>query len=114
MPVPVATHRVQILRAATDPTTRDSFDGPTVFAPIARNVRAVIAAQSGSERTARAEAETRTAVLSCDEFDGQLTHLDRVSDDTGTVWRVLWAVWRAGLGLDHWEAGLVRYDGQEP
>lgn len=113
--IPVCTHRVSVLRAAEDLTARDSYDDPPTWEPLVRNLRAVIAGPSGSERTARAEAETVTASFQMDPSPGlELTHLDRLQDDAGTVWRISWCVYRTGLGLEHWTGGLVRYDGQEP
>ena len=113
MTLPLSTHRGTVLRA-DGLDERDSYDDPPTWTPVARNVRAVIAAPKGSERTARAEAETLDALLSMDPVDSGLTHQDRIQDDEGTVWTVTWAVYRTGLGLDHWAAGLARYHGQEP
>ena len=114
MSLPVATHRVTILRA-DDLVDRDSYDDPPTWTAVARHVRAVIGSPSGEERTGRAEAETVNVTAQIDPVDAGLRHLDRIQDDdSGTVWNVQWADWRQGLGLDHYTAGLVRYDGQEP
>ena len=114
MSLPIATRHVDVLAAVEDLTARDSYDDPPTWETLAGGVRAVIASSSGSERTSRAEAETVTATLSLDPFGHELTHLHRIRDDAGVVWQLTWAQYVPGLGLDHWQAGLVRYDGQEP
>lgn len=114
MTLPLATHRVTILRA-DGLDSLDSYDDPPEYLPVARGVRAVIGSPAGSERTARAEAETLDAVIELDPVGCGLSHQDRIQDDdSGTVWTITWAEWRPGMGLDHWTAGLARYHGQEP
>ena len=112
--IPICTHRVTVLAAAEDLTARDSYDDPPTWTTLAAGVRAVIAAPGGQERTARAQAETITASFQLDPFDGELSHLHRLQDDTGVLWEIVWTAYRPGLGLDHWTGELVRYDGQEP
>lgn len=112
--IPVATHRVAVLRTVEDVTARDSYDDPPVWETVATEVRAVIGSYRGNERTDRAQAETLTALLTMDPVPCGLTHLDRVVDAYGRTWQVSWATWRPGLGVDHWTAGLVAVEGQEP
>lgn len=110
MTLPFATRQVSILRAP-GLEALDSYDTTPDYLPVA-DVRAVISGPAGSERTSRAQAERVTAKLIADPCE--LTHLDRVRDDCGTVWLVEWVQESHGLGLDHVTAGLVRYDGQVP
>jgi hypothetical protein len=113
MSLPIATRTVTILRA-DGLEAHDSYDPAPDYRPLVSGVRAVISTPTGAERTSRAEAETVHAHLVLDPFDGQLTHLDRLTDDLGRTWRVEWVQEVTGMGLDHTAAGLVRYHGEQP
>lgn len=113
MTIPVTTSTVTIFRAA-GLDARDGLDPEPTYSAVARGVRAVISAASGSERTERASAETVTAHLTMDPHPAGLSHLDIVVDDLGRAWEVEWVQDVLGLGLDHVSAGLVRFHGEAP
>lgn len=80
---------------------------------IATGVRAQISSPSGRERVIGGSQEIVEFSLSCDPTD--LTHLDRVLDDTtGKVYEVMWATQRIGFGLEHTRAGLRAVEGVTP
>lgn len=112
MTLPLATRLITVLRA--DQTDLDDYDPEPVWSVVASGVRAVITQQGGLERTARGEAETLNATLTCDPIPAGLYHTDLIRDDAGVVWSVQWVQDVLGLGLDHVSAGLARYEGQVP
>ena len=73
----------------------------------ASGVRAVISTPNGSELPAPGGgAERVDAILLADSIVG-MAHTDKVTDDDGTVYEVVWVAQREGFGLEHTTAGLA-------
>lgn len=112
MSIPVATHRIDVLRTAkvseADPWERGVLD----TYPVAENVRAVISVPGGIGSSLAPDGrESVDYILLCDPCP--LGYLDVVEDrETGTRYSVKWAVPSPGLaGLASVKAGLSTYQG---
>lgn len=105
--IPLSTTTVTVEDAAT-PEPYET----TTYATRASGVAAHISGASGQERAGSDGVERIDAVLLADTT---VERGDRVTDETtGTVYRVVWATVRVGLGLDHTKAGLVAATGAVP
>lgn len=103
--IPLATTTITVRRpSGGDPTDAPSFDR------VARGVRAVISAPSGSQNVVGGNQEVVDAALSCDPTAIERT--DLIEDDTtGDTYAIVWARQRVALGLDHTTAGLRKVTG---
>lgn len=111
MSVPLATTTVTVREVPADPN-RDPYDAAPAAVTVASGVRAHISTSSGREQVAGGSQEVVTFRLSCDPFDGGLSHQATVEDEqTGEVYEVVWSVARFGIGLDHIQAGLRQVSG---
>lgn len=110
MTLPLALTTIEVQRPA-DNADLDPTSAPGTPVTVAAGIRAVISSPSGSTQASRGEQEVVEFRLSCDPVE--LLHTDRVRDETtGEVYLVTWARPRAGLGLDHVQAGLQQVRGE--
>ncbi len=110
--IPIAQGVVTVYR---DPAvgTRDDYDDSPAWARMGE-VRAVLGVDGGGTRNQRAQAETvRTSMIS-DVPPWGIRHTDLIVDWRGQAWAVEWVQATDGFGLDHCQAGLVRYEGVAP
>jgi hypothetical protein len=114
--IPYANTTVSVLRSSdSDLYTEPTYGGtPEAARGIAfSGIRASIGLPSGSERLAAGQQSQTTLTLICDEFDGQLSHLDGILDETtNIIYEVQWAHFYYGV-IPHWEASLLRTEGLE-
>jgi hypothetical protein len=116
MAIPFSTTTITIRRPSSEPPEGEDYvdplDAPGTPTVVASAVRAHISSPSGTENQTGGTQTVDQYRLDCDIFAGELRHTDEIVDDTtGLSFRVLWAMPRIGMGLDHIEAGLLRVEG---
>jgi|GEM_PF-3951816 len=105
MTIPFMTTTATVSRwSLTDPGTKTT---------VATLVPCVVGSVSGREVASykgSADAGFQEALTGKFVSDQAVAYNDLVADvGTGQEYRVVWAKYRMGLGLDHWEAGLADY-----
>lgn len=115
MSLPMATTTISILaNSVPSDDIEPTYEGntPTTRQTVATNVRATISLPRGIESLTQAEQTKLYYMLDCDEFNGELSHLNAVRDEnTNIVYEIQWAHWYSGLGIDHWQASIYRSEG---
>jgi hypothetical protein len=105
MSIPLNTTYITIQRA---PANTEPFDAEVPWDVVTEHVRAHISVSHGLEPVQAQE----VVAYRLDSDICDLQHLDRILDEkTSLVYEVRWVAARYGLGLDHMEAGLSRYEG---
>ena len=108
--IPISSTTITVRRYPID-IERDSYDALPPWETIATGVRAHISSPAGTEIVLGGTQSDVVFSLACDPVD--LQHIDQVVDDaTGTVYSVIWAAPRVGLGLEHVAAGLRQVLGE--
>lgn len=106
MTIPLATTTIAVYR----PADGDPYDTSSGLTLSASGVRAQFSSPGGSDAIVDGERVSVDMRLDCDVCD--IGYQDRITDEsTNEEWDVVWARLRAGLALDHIEAGVRRVQG---
>jgi hypothetical protein len=113
MTIPLSSTRITVTRSTgADQGTLDPYDSPApAIETVATGVRARVSEPTADTKLSGGQRVVWTARLVADPTD--IRAGDTVTDSEGTVWTVLWASERTGIGLDHTSAGLRMTEGAD-
>ena len=113
--IPFHTTRITVMRPTKATLDAEPYSGAEEYVITDTGVRASIGTfsrtVSATERRAGGEQASVILQLTCDIPPSDLTHRDRILDETtGLEYGVNWCFKRIGLGLDHYTAELFAWE----
>lgn len=114
--LPFATTTISVLRNTSSVEDSEPLydgDSPTARQVVASGVGANIGGGTGSAESRSAGSQNTIRLkMQCNPFGQDLSHLDGILDETtGIIYDLQVAVYRQGVGLDHWQCQLTRTEG---